>query len=65
MTDDILTIREGGGPSQDQWEDRLQAGLGGRDPGFKVGGSWRFERQEIARWIKCKVDEQQGGNRQV
>lgn len=23
----------------------------GRIPGFKVGGSWRFRRSEIERWI--------------
>jgi hypothetical protein len=28
-----------------------------------VGGSWRFERQEITRWIKRKVEEQQGSRR--
>jgi hypothetical protein len=33
--------------------------------GFKFGGPWRFERQEIARWIRRKVDEQQGGNRRA
>ena len=31
----------------------------GKIPGFKVGGSWRFERQEIASWMKRKVEEQQ------
>jgi len=24
----------------------------GRIPGFKVGGSWRFRKSEIDRWIK-------------
>ena len=35
--------------------------LAGEVPGFKVGGSWRFERQAIASWIKRKVEEQQKG----
>ena len=34
----------------------------GKIPGFKVGGSWRFQRQEIANWIKRKVEEQREGN---
>ena len=36
--------------------------LAGEIPGFKVGGSWRFQRQEIANWIKRKVEEQKGGS---
>jgi excisionase family DNA binding protein len=32
----------------------------GRWRAAKVGGSWRFDRQEIARWIGRKVEEQQG-----
>lgn len=32
--------------------------LAGGIPGLKVGGSWSFERQEIASWIKRKVEEQ-------
>jgi len=27
-------------------------------PGIKVGRSWRFERQQIANWLKPKVEEQ-------
>ncbi len=34
----------------------------GKNPGFKVGGSWRFQRQEIANWIKRKVEAQPGGS---
>ena len=30
----------------------------GKLPGFKVGGSWRFERQDIEEWI-AKVPENQ------
>jgi len=29
-------------------------------PAFKVGGSWRFSRAEIERWIKSQVDQGQG-----
>lgn len=25
---------------------------GGEIPGFKVGGSWRFRRDEIAKWVE-------------
>ena len=30
----------------------------GEIPGFKVGGSWRFERNEIERWIKRQTEKQ-------
>ncbi|WP_233713226.1 methylation-associated defense system helix-turn-helix domain-containing protein MAD1 [Amaricoccus solimangrovi] len=30
----------------------------GEIPGFKVGGSWRFKRQDIERWIAQKTTEQ-------
>ena len=29
-------------------------------PGFKVGGTWRFRRQEIDLWIKRQTAEAQG-----
>jgi len=30
-------------------------------PAFKVGGAWRFRRQEIDQWIKRQTAEAQGG----
>lgn len=29
-------------------------------PAFKVGGTWRFQRQEIDQWIKRQTAEAQG-----
>jgi excisionase family DNA binding protein len=29
-------------------------------PAFKVGGTWRFQRQEIGQWIKRQTAEAQG-----
>ena len=63
MTDEILTIREMAGLLKINEKTAYKLASAGKIPGFKVGGSWRFERQEIARWIKRKVEEQQGGNR--
>ncbi|MEW5887604.1 MAG: helix-turn-helix domain-containing protein [Pseudomonadota bacterium] len=31
-------------------------------PAFKVGGTWRFSRQEIDQWIKRQTAEAQGGD---
>ena len=33
----------------------------GEIPGFKVGGSWRFDRGEIESWIRRKIDKQERG----
>lgn len=63
MADEILTIREVADLLKINEKTAYKLASAGKIPGFKVGGSWRFERQEITRWIRRKVDEQQGGNR--
>jgi|GEM_PF-1113909 len=61
MTDEILTIREVAELLKLNEKTAYKLALAGEIPGFKVGGSWRFERQAIASWIKRKVEEQQNG----
>ncbi|MBN9070510.1 MAG: helix-turn-helix domain-containing protein [Rhizobiales bacterium] len=61
MTDEILTIREMAEFLKINEKTAYKLALAGEIPGFKVGGSWRFERQEIARWIKRKIEEQKKG----
>lgn len=34
----------------------------GKIPGFKVGGSWRFKRSEIEKWIDSQMSEINKGN---
>ena len=29
----------------------------GRIPGFKLGGTWRFRRTELDRWISAQIAE--------
>ena len=62
MGDEILTIREVAELLKINEKTAYKLALAGEIPGFKVGGSWRFQRQEIANWIKRKVEEQQGGS---
>ena len=62
MADEILTIREVAELLKINEKTAYKLALAGEIPGFKVGGSWRFQRQEIANWIKRKVEEQQGGS---
>jgi excisionase family DNA binding protein len=65
MADEILTIREVAELLKINEKTAYKLASAGKIPGFKVGGSWRFERQEIANWIKRKVEEQQGGGPRV
>lgn len=60
MADEILTMLEVADLLKINEETAYKLASAGKIPGFKVGGSWRFERKEIARWITRKVEEQQG-----
>ncbi|MCC7428678.1 MAG: helix-turn-helix domain-containing protein [Alphaproteobacteria bacterium] len=61
MANEILTIREVAELLKINEKTAYKLAADGKIPGFKVGGSWRFDRQEIASWIKRKVEEQQKG----
>ena len=49
--DEILTIRELASYLKIAEKTAYRFVSEGRIPGFKVGGSWRFRRSEIKRWI--------------
>jgi excisionase family DNA binding protein len=63
MADEILTIREVAELLKINEKTAYRLAADGKIPGFKVGGSWRFERQEITSWIKRMVEEQQRGTK--
>jgi excisionase family DNA binding protein len=63
MNLEVLTIRELADLLKINEKTAYKLAAGGKIPGFKVGGSWRFERQEIADWIKRKVEEQRKGGK--
>jgi excisionase family DNA binding protein len=53
MTDEILTLKEVAEYlrlAEKKTAYRLVAE--GKLPGFKVGGSWRFKREDILKWIE-------------
>jgi len=52
MKDDILTIREVAELLKLAEKTVYRLAADGELPGFKVGGSWRFRKTEIDRWIK-------------
>lgn len=61
MKSDIMTMDE----VADYLKLKLKTAyaLAGRGdiPGFKVGGSWRFRRSEIDRWIRQQEKQQKAG----
>ena len=61
MADEILTIREVAELLKINEKTAYRLAADGKIPGFKVGGSWRFDRQEIANWIKREVAQKRGG----
>ena len=60
MADEILTIREVAELLKINEKTAYRLAADGKIPGFKVGGSWRFDRQEIANWIRREVAQQRG-----
>jgi excisionase family DNA binding protein len=54
MDADILTIKEVAGYLKLNEKTAYRLAAGGELPGFKVGGSWRFRRDEIEKLTKRK-----------
>lgn len=65
MDDDILTIKEVAAYLKLTEKTAYRLAANGEIPGFKVGGSWRFSREEILECIKGRkktgVEKRQGG----
>ena len=54
MKDDILTIREVAKMLK-LAEKTVYSLVADNDiPGFKVGGSWRFSRKELEKWVEAQ-----------
>ena len=51
MQTDIITIREVADYLKLTEKTAYRLTAEGEIPGFKVGGSWRFKRSEIEKWI--------------
>lgn len=51
MKDEIMTIREVSDFLRLTEKTAYRFALEGKIPGFKVGGTWRFRKSEIDRWI--------------
>lgn len=54
MNDEILTLKEVAEYLKLAEKTAYRLAAEGKLPGFKVGGSWRFKREDIDRWIEEK-----------
>lgn len=59
MTDEILTLKEVADYLKLAEKTAYRLAADGKLPGFKVGGSWRFKREDVATWI----EEQKANNK--
>jgi len=52
MNDEILTLKEVAEYLKLAEKTAYRLAQKGKLPGFKVGGSWRFKREDIENWIE-------------
>ncbi len=57
MENHIMTIREVADYLRLTEKTAYRLAAEGKIPGFKVGGSWRFKREQIEDWINGKILE--------
>ncbi len=57
MTDQILTLKEVAAYLKLAEKTAYRLASEGKLPGFKVGGSWRFKREDIEAWIEEKKSQ--------
>lgn len=55
MTDEILTLKEVAEYLKLAEKTAYRLAAEGKLPGFKVGGSWRFKREDIKNWIQVQT----------
>ena len=55
MQTDIMTIREVADYLKLTEKTAYRLAAKGKIPGFKVGGSWRFKRSQIEKWIGQQI----------
>lgn len=60
MPEDILTIKEVAQYLKVTERTLYRLAQEGKIPAFKVGGSWRFRREDLDHWI-CEQTRNQGG----
>ncbi|MEZ8743280.1 helix-turn-helix domain-containing protein [Vibrio atlanticus] len=56
MVDQILTLKEVAAYLKLAEKTAYRLASEGKLPGFKVGGSWRFKREDLEVWIEIQKD---------
>jgi excisionase family DNA binding protein len=62
MSSDIMTIKELSEYLKLNEKTAYRLAAEGKIPGFKVGGSWRFRKAEIDKWIVQQETKRNEGN---
>ncbi|MFL0992986.1 methylation-associated defense system helix-turn-helix domain-containing protein MAD1 [Vibrio parahaemolyticus] len=57
MTDQILTLKEVATYLKLAEKTAYRLASEGKLPGFKVGGSWRFKREDLDAWINTQIQQ--------
>tara|TARA_B100000446_G_C10444543_1_gene302908 strand:+ start:317 stop:499 length:183 start_codon:yes stop_codon:yes gene_type:complete len=52
MVDQIMTLKEVAVYLKLAEKTAYKLAAAGKLPGFKVGGSWRFQREDVQKWIE-------------
>ena len=52
MTNEILTLKEVADYLKLTEKTAYRLAAEGKLPGFKVGGRWRFKREDVEKWIE-------------
>jgi excisionase family DNA binding protein len=58
MVDQILTLKEVATYLKLAEKTAYRLVSEGKLPGFKVGGSWRFKREDLETWIEKQKDKE-------
>ncbi len=58
MTDEILTLKEVAEYLKLAEKTAYRLAAEGKLPGFKVGGSWRFKREDVLLWIEKQKNKE-------
>lgn len=57
MVDQILTLKEVAAYLKLAEKTAYRLVSEGKLPGFKVGGSWRFKREDLDAWIDTQIQQ--------
>lgn len=63
MPDEILTMREVAELLKINEKTAYRLAAEGKIPGFRVGGSWRFRRTDLVKWISEQADRAANADR--